>query len=450
MAAFCVVLITGCNTSKAFTKRAKKLEEAGLTTEAADSYYTALWKNRNNVDAQIGMKNIGQQVVTKRLSEWTVQRMSGDLRKSVYDYLDIQAYQKKISQVGIELEIPSMYQQDFQQVKIDYLHDVYEEGSRLLEAEQFTEAEVVFKEISLLDPGFRDAGELKDIAYLEPLYIDGVKAMDVGQWRTAHEKFDQVIKRRADYKDAAALEDEVLRNGQFTMAMMPFENATGKQGLDAKAEAYSLQTLTQINDPFLKVVNRDDLDAILNEQHLSMTGLIDEETATEVGELLGAQAILRGTVISHTTTAGRPQQYNRDGYESYKVKRFNKSTQKYYYETKYNPVTYKEHYLRNSARVSFQYRIVSLQTGEILLSEIVEKEVDSEASYITYSGDLSKLMPASNGGVDRSQANRRALRSRASASREVKSTAALSDQAFEMVTNSMKVQVEQMMREVIE
>ena len=45
-----------CQNSKHFTKLGQKQEAAGLNKEASESYYTALWKKRANIDAQIGMK----------------------------------------------------------------------------------------------------------------------------------------------------------------------------------------------------------------------------------------------------------------------------------------------------------------------------------------------------------------------------------------------------------
>lgn len=421
-----------------------------MTKEAANAYYTSLWKNRYNTDAQIGMKKMGQQVLNQRLSEWSMSRMSEDHKQVVYDYLEIMDYHSRIDKVGIELDIPDFYQKDYEAVKIDYLHDIYEEGTALLEEEKYQEAETVFREITILDPGFKDTGELKDVAYLEPLYLEGTRAMEFGQYRKANECFEKIMERKDSYKDTRELNTDALKEGMFTLAVLPFENATGKQGLEAKAQAYALQSLTNLEDPFLKVVNREDMDAILEEQRLGMTGVIDEETASEVGELIGAKAILRGTLLSHSTTRGNKQSYNREGFEEYRVKKFNRQTQKYYYDTKYKAVTYKEHTLRNSARVTYQFRVVSLATGEVLASDILEEEVVSETTYITYTGDVNKLYPSSGGGVNRGNSARSLLRKQFNAPREVKTTAVLSDEVFQKASADMSGEVSEMLNRVIE
>jgi tetratricopeptide (TPR) repeat protein len=439
----------GCATSRAFTKRAAKLDEAGMTTEAASSYYTALWKNRYNVDAQIGMKKTGQIVLNQKLSEWSTSRLSNDRKTVVYDFLDVVKYRDKIAKVGVDLEIPEFYKQDFEKVKIAYLHDIYEEGTSLMEEEKYEEAERVFREISVLDDGFKDTSELKDIAYLEPLYAEGVRALELERFREAHEKFDLVMERKREYKDTRELDQMALDAGRFTLAVMPFDNATGKQGAETKAQAYVLQSLTGMGDPFLKVVDRADLDHILEEQRLGLTGVIDEETATEVGELLGADAILRGTVLSHTTQAGQKRTLTREGYESYRVKQYNRSTQKYFYETKYKPVTYQETTQRNSARVTYQYRVVSLKTGEILASDIIEKEVVSEAHFITYGGNIETLYPSSGSGVNRNGSDRNELRKLYSAPREVKTTSQLADEIYVEAGELMKFKMQTLIQEII-
>ena len=62
-----IALLVSCATSKSFYKKGSKLEEAGLVEEAANMYYVALQKNRNNVDAKIGMKGGGAELNAERV-----------------------------------------------------------------------------------------------------------------------------------------------------------------------------------------------------------------------------------------------------------------------------------------------------------------------------------------------------------------------------------------------
>ncbi len=52
--------------------------------------------------------------------------------------------------------------------------------------------------------------------------------------------------------------------------------------------------------PYFTVINRRDLNKVIKEQKIQNSGLIDESTAVEVGNLLGAQAIISGSVDAPT------------------------------------------------------------------------------------------------------------------------------------------------------
>lgn len=64
------------------------------------------------------------------------------------------------------------------------------------------------------------------------------------------------------------------------------EASISKQSIDGK--------------PYFTVINRTDFDKIITEQKIQNSGLLDESTAVEVGNILGAQAIISGSVDSPT------------------------------------------------------------------------------------------------------------------------------------------------------
>ncbi len=433
-----MLALGACNGSKAFAKRAVKLEEAGMITDAANSYYVAVIKNRNNIDAKIGLKRTAQTVLNQQLSEFAQAKNFGQKKDAVYKFLDADAYYRKIENAGVTLEVAEFYLTDYVDVRDGYLADLYDEGTQLLEEEKFGSAEQIFSEISKLDPDFKDAAELQDIAYLEPLYVDGLAAMDAEMYRTAFNNFEKVIARRSTYKDAKMQRDRAVEQGRYAMAMLPFENATTTRGLDTKVEAYALDALTSINDPFLKIVDRENLDLIIEEQHLGLSGVIDEETAVSVGELLGAKAIVSGTVLNYSTEDGRATSRTIPAYEQYKEKKWNAEEEKYYYETKYRKTNFKEYYNSNSANLTFQYKVISLATGEVVRSKIIEKEAFDEVRYGTYNGDPSLLYPSRNNAVSMNRSERANLQSLFTSKQRLKSSSELGNDLFDVVANEMK------------
>ncbi|MFN6378848.1 MAG: CsgG/HfaB family protein [Flavobacteriales bacterium] len=418
-----------------------KQEAAGLNSEAANSYYTALMKKRNNIDAQIGMKKTGQLVLNQMLGEFAREKNFGSNKNAVYAYQKAESYRKKIQGAGVNLEIADFYVQDYNKAKDDYLIELYEEGTTLLEQEKYQEAEVRFKEIKTFDPNFKDSKDLADIAFMEPLYSKGVKAMEVQHYREAYDYFDQVIKRKVDYKNAKALKAEALEKGTYTIALLSFENASGTPGLDAKVSAYTLEALTSINDPFLKIVDREHMQAILQEQKLQLSGVVDQQTAVSVGQLVGAQAILTGTVLNYSVRNGQPVSRNREGYEAFKVKKINPETQQEFLETRYKPVNYTEFTNSNSCTVSFQYKLINLKTGELIKTEIIEKTAIDEVAWVKYDGKASELYPANGKNVNFNQNDRRNLMNMLNARQEPRSSGELSNELFNTISRQLSDQI---------
>lgn len=447
---FSLAAFAGCATSKSFSKKGLKLEEAGLMEEAAQMYFTSLQKNRNNVDAKIGMKKTGQVVLNSQLQEFVQLKSFGKKREAIDAYHGAQRYVSQISGLGVELNIPDFYVEDYVSLKDEYIHELYEEGMALMDAEQFNEAEAKFNEIKALDPNHNEAKDLAAIAYCEPLYNAGEKALDSELYRAAYESFDAVIKRIPDYKDAAKLRSEAQSAGLFTMAMLPFENSTLRKGLDTKVEAYALEALTSVDDPFLKIVDRNNLELMLEEQKLGLSGVIDEETAVSVGELIGAQAVITGTVLSYNREEGTPVATSKEAYERYQVKRLNAETNKYYYETKYKKTSYREYHRENRVTVSFQFKVISLKTGEIIRSKIVEKEISDEAVWAEYDGELDNLYPARNNGVSLNSRMRSQLHQQMSASRTPRSTEDLTNDIFQAITVEMTDDIAVMLRTLVQ
>ncbi|MDA3850035.1 MAG: hypothetical protein PF447_02055, partial [Spirochaetaceae bacterium] len=67
---------------------------------------------------------------------------------------------------------------------------------------------------------------------------------------------------------------------------------------DALALAVREMILADLSSmDFLILVEREELERILEEQRLGLSGLLDQETASEAGELLGARYLLTGSLI---------------------------------------------------------------------------------------------------------------------------------------------------------
>ncbi|MBK9761271.1 MAG: hypothetical protein IPO90_15190 [Flavobacteriales bacterium] len=438
-----MLLMVACTGSKPMAKKAAKLDAAGLYAEAADMYLQSVQRNNRNVEAKIGLKKTGQQLLNDKLGSFFRAFSAGDNKEeAVSAYLSAKAYADRVGQMGVVLDVPSSYVNDFNEVKGKYLVDLYTQGQELMTKQDFKGAEVVFAKIGALEPGYKDSGSLQNVAYLEPLYRSGKDALDAKQYRKAYQDLLKVTNKDASYKDAAALRNSAVEKGRYSIAVLPFSGS--KKDLAARVQAYATTALTEISDPFIKVVDRENIQRILDEQRLGMTGVVDEASAVNAGKLIGAQAVLMGTLIDYREETGQLKRSTKDGFASYQVKQPNPEVPgQMMIVTKYKPVKYTEYFQENKVVASYSYKLVSMETGEVLLSKVVDQEKKDNTYYANYDGERNTLFPARNGLVETANRARQELQGLLNANREVKPVSSLSNELFRNSVNGMASTIQQ-------
>ncbi len=432
-------IAVSCTGSKSLAKKGEKLDENGLYAEAADMYLQSLMRNTRNVDAKIGLKKTGQLLLNDKLSAFFKAFSMGDSKEAAVNaYLSAKNYADRVGQYGVVLDIPSNYATDFNEVKGKYLMEQYEKGQELMAAKDYKAAEAVFAKITALEPSFKDSGKLQDVAYLEPLYTSGKEALEAGHYRKAWTDLSKVTSKDAAYKDANALKNSAVEKGRYAIAVLPF--AGTKKDQSARVQALATTALTDINDPFIKVVDRENIERILAEQRLSLSGVVDEATAVSAGKLMGAQAVLMGTLVDYREEVGAVKRGTRDGFKSYQQTVPDPDRPgKTKVITSYSPARYTEHQQENKVFCSFSYKLVSLETGEVLMSKVVDRTLSDQVQYAMFDGQANTLYPAMNGKVNTS--GYRGLQSLLQAPREVKSTAMLGGEALKLVTQGMSSEI---------
>jgi tetratricopeptide (TPR) repeat protein len=377
-------------------------------------------------------------LLNDKLSDFfTNMAMGNNKAQAVAAYLEARRYQDLVGRLGVVLDVPDHYRTDFERVKGEHLVDLYDQGQALMAKQDFRAAEQVFAQIAKLEPNYKDASSLQTVAYLEPLYRAGAADLQAGRYRRAYEELGRVLEKDPAYKDASALQQEALVKGQYTVAVLPFTSTSKRTDITARVQAMAMTAIVDTKDPFLKVVDRENIDRILEEQRLGLSGVVDEQTAVRVGNLIGAQAVLTGTVIDVREEAGQLRRSTKDGFESYLVQQVNNETGEKFFITKYKPVRYSEFYQENKVTLSFSYRLVSLETGEVLTTQLVERTAQDHMYYASYEGNSQQLIPARNGQVDLADRARRELRELLAAPRELKSVGALSADVMRTTATAM-------------
>lgn len=390
-----IVTLVACNGPKKLTKKGDQLSSAGIHKEAVEFYIKALNKDRAHVEARIGLKKSAQSVLGDYQSKFFKAYNNSDYKTAVYSYLEMEAFQKRLNSYNVDVEIPSHYKADFADAKEKYLKERFEKANELLSQENFKGAEGVFKEITTLEPdyGGQDLDHLMEIAKLEPFYREGNLKLDADKNRDAYYAFKRIVDVNSNYKDSKYKMEEALKLAQYPIAVLKFKNFSADGGAEAHITANFMDDLLKNRDPFLKVLDRSSMDQVLNEQYLAMNGWVSGSGAVKTGELLGAKAILSGKVLKVQKITKNPVAKTVKAYKKRVVRTFHKESNSYSTKTEYDKVSVQNYAGYTEVIVSFQFMLVSSETGEVLMSEIVEKRVRSEVDYNTYGGNYKELVP---------------------------------------------------------
>jgi len=177
--------------------------------------------------------------------------------------------------------------------------------------------------VKVLKPAELDVGSVKKVAVIDFDFI--------GSWDFADEK-----KKDNEVKEIA----RVLLKGMFNDKKPPNPKTAYPGSIVSDRLVAKL-----VNNQYYTVIERKQLSKVLEEQALSLSGVIDANQATEVGKLLGAEGLVMGT--------GTYNVQDRGEWETYKEKKVEK----------------KRYRISRQVDLKFTYKIVNITTGTIIASK---------------------------------------------------------------------------------
>ncbi len=362
-----------------------------MNEEAAAFYLQALQRNPKNVDAKIGLKTTGQIQIEKSLTQFYKAYSVTNYKEAVYKYQEALKFANQYNNF-VSVEIPPYYNDYYQEMLVVYLEERYEKAGDLLYEENFTEAKEIYSEILNLDPEYKDVQDLNLQSTIEPMYRQGVKAFDADQFRKSYDIMLNVLAKKSDYKDAIDYKERALEEGQVVIAVLEFQsNVSGKQSTIQSIQSDVVAGIIKINDPFVKVVDRSNMNNLIEEQKINVKEGAYGNSAIKAGELLGANMLVQGKLINYSYTGGKITRQLKQGFESYQVKKTNPETKKTYYQTYYKRVNYWEFEGSSSVFAEVQYQLISAETGEVVKSDIMRQKKSDYVNYVNYKGNSKNL-----------------------------------------------------------
>lgn len=203
-----------------------------------------------------------------------------------------------------------------------------------------------------------------------------------------------------NYKDSQELYLICKNAGTTRIAILPFSNKSGKSKYGSIGENVSSSIRSALlNDhaimEFVNIIDRQQIDQIIEEQKLSQSGLVDSKTSLEIGKLLGVHQIISGEITF--LTASNPehikntQRYTKEvviDTETYTDDDGKQKNRNIYGEVKATVTT---HTVSASAKIRASYQVLNAETAQVLNSEMVSGSRQFDFRWATYNGDQRAL-----------------------------------------------------------
>ncbi len=272
----------------------------------------------------------------------------------------------------------------------DALNERYKQGVLLLAHEQFDEAASALGDVYRENPDFRDVNTLFTEARNEPVYRKAVEMLNAGKCRSAYYACEQIIGDAGSYKDVDKIHEQALACAQYPVAVQT--PALRKNSTRAKDFLSLLNSrLLKLNNPFLKIYMLSSVDSRIDQSMRQAAGSVNKAALKSLYDQHKIKAVLSLDFSRFDAKSGKEQRTQKTGFERVVMKSTTGETTFYDKQVKYSEIS-KE----NTVNAVVTYKLISTETGEILLSDRVAAGKSDEIKYVSYSGNPVNLYPAVN------------------------------------------------------
>jgi hypothetical protein len=370
------LLLCACGGAKKMMKDAKVYEQGGLKQEAFNLYSNA-FTTYNKPEARIGMKRVAQQILDEQFQKAQRNCAMQNFEEALSNYDEGFRYQTKFSDLG--LTISPGADLAFANCKNNFIENLYNRAEDLAHNGQFQQAKELIYKIQRLDSNNQKAEYLEVLCNILPFYNAGKKAYELELWREAYTNFNEVTKIDVGYLDALKLRDECLIKARITLAILPINNDKIDDAIERSMSANIKKAILDRKNPFVQLVDRENMDELLGEQKINMLGLFDDKTVVQAGKLLGARYILSTEIVSYDTKSTPTRSVDRKAY--------------YGSSTNARKIKYQEFHASRNLDVAFRYQILDAESGLVYASEAIPFNTKDDAVWASFDGDQKEVYP---------------------------------------------------------
>ncbi|MBM3170957.1 MAG: hypothetical protein FJZ75_05025 [Bacteroidetes bacterium] len=390
---FALVFGSSCSVSSQSVKQAKSLEQEGNIRAAATAYHQFLFRKPGHKDARLGLQRTGQRVLDELLGNFWVKYNLEDYSSAVLSYQEAQEFERQIAGVQIQLLWPDHYKSYYAEALGKEVDAWFAQSAQAIDAGDYTKARNLLRNIESKKPDYEGIRELKLAIEVDPWYRNGMTAMQAGQAGKAMEWFVKVNERAPEYRDLRQLIAELNAKNKRVIAVLPFQEQKKVRRIATEFGEQVVNALLNLNNPLIQLIDRENVEQILQEQRMGLSGLIDEKTASRAGMLLGGNAVLIGSVVHVSEDEPALQRETKSAFLRERYTFRDQRTGLSRADVRFTPVNYIEVKAQRTITLTFKYRLMDVESGTILDSDVITRSATHQVFYAETSMPVDQLSP---------------------------------------------------------
>jgi len=354
----CISVFVSCSGSKKYFKAAEKLEKQGLVSDAAEYYYVSLDRKRNNTDARIKLKEVGQKHVNSLASSFFREYNTQQYEKSIETFEQLKAFTNKTSLLNVDLNYPQAYQDDYNKSLAYYLNKNYQEATNLINQSNFDLALKYISKIKKYDSNYKKIKEFELTATCEPLYLMAVKDLESKNYANAQVHLNSINLISTTYKDSKELLDLTTDLLKKSFIIFQPQNSSEKEIEEHLFNSFIEQSYQQSNK--IKLINNSPFLFMPGAGDISSAGNIDLIQA--IRKATGADYFYVYDVTNKKEVEVPQNKASSICYEKFIVK---KDT---LFVTEYKPMTYNQVRAKRTYSYDFKFKVIDASTNQVVNS----------------------------------------------------------------------------------
>ncbi len=386
-----ILVLGSCKTANHISNAELMMAQRNFQ-RAASEYSSALRNSPNNIKAFAGLQNASDAFIKEQLDVFDRFYNQKDYFRAHATMVSIETFIGSYSGFNIRTDIPSSYLTKQQNLKNSLAEDFYIKGLNDLNNDRFSSAISNFKKTQEYNSNYKDVRKLisqaenkQRTAEAEQLYQSGLSSYQSNDFRRAYKEFQRCLDIVRGYKNAEQLQKSAIEKGKVRIGIFEFYNNTRVYGANGTLYSYLINSLANNRSPFIDVIDRQNLDRLLNEIRFSHSGNVDASSAARAGKLLGLHYVVIGSVTNVIVDGGQILPQEMDAFELYHVSIDGKQ------QPRGRPVRFTLYQGTSNVTFEAQYQIIEVETGRIVKSNIVSSRDSDNVRYARYQGDRSKL-----------------------------------------------------------